>query len=43
MPTHIRIGNCIMTQDSVGARAAMREHLQIALEIQKELLSAKAT
>jgi GntR family transcriptional repressor for pyruvate dehydrogenase complex len=43
MPTHISLLNCIMTQDSAGARAAMREHLQIALEIQKELLDTKAT
>ncbi|MHB8655898.1 MAG: FadR/GntR family transcriptional regulator [Terriglobia bacterium] len=42
MPTHIRLVDSIMMQDSVAARAAMREHLEIALAIQKELI-AKAT
>jgi DNA-binding FadR family transcriptional regulator len=38
MPTHIRILECVAAQDSDGARAAMREHLDIALVIQRELI-----
>ena len=38
MPTHLRILECIAARDRRGARRAMREHLQIALSIQNELL-----
>jgi len=38
MPSHTRILDCVATQDADGARAAMREHLDIALAIQKELI-----
>ena len=38
MPTHLRILECIAAQDKRGARRAMREHLEIALAIQNELL-----
>jgi GntR family transcriptional repressor for pyruvate dehydrogenase complex len=43
MPTHIRLVDCILMRDSAGARGAMREHLEIALEIQRELIASKAT
>jgi len=38
MPTHIRILECVEAQDADGARAVMREHLDIALAIQRELV-----
>jgi GntR family transcriptional repressor for pyruvate dehydrogenase complex len=38
MPTHLQILECIAARDVRGARRAMREHLQIALSIQTELL-----
>jgi DNA-binding FadR family transcriptional regulator len=38
MPTHLRILECIAAQDKRGARRATREHLEIALAIQNELL-----
>ena len=42
MPTHIRILECVQRQDPEGARAAMREHLDTALEIQRELIRDQA-
>ena len=38
MPGHIRILDCVLAQDPEGARAAMREHLDTALAIQRELI-----
>jgi DNA-binding FadR family transcriptional regulator len=38
MPTHIRIMEAVIAQDPDGARAAMREHLDIALAVQRELI-----
>lgn len=38
MPTHRNILECVARQDASGARRAMREHLQIALDIQQELV-----
>jgi len=38
MPTHLRIVESLAARDSAGARAAMREHLEIALAIQTELI-----
>ena len=38
MPTHIRVLEYVMGQDPEGARAAMREHLDTALAIQRELI-----
>jgi GntR family transcriptional repressor for pyruvate dehydrogenase complex len=43
MPSHFRILECIAAQDRDGARAAMREHLDIALAIQRELIESQAT
>lgn len=37
MPTHTQILECIAARDARGARRAMREHLRVALAIQKEL------
>jgi GntR family transcriptional repressor for pyruvate dehydrogenase complex len=42
MPTHIRILECVMGHDPAGARAAMREHLDTALAIQRELIRDQA-
>jgi GntR family transcriptional regulator, transcriptional repressor for pyruvate dehydrogenase complex len=41
MPSHTRILDCIISQDPVGASAAMHEHLEIALAIQQELIQAQ--
>jgi GntR family transcriptional repressor for pyruvate dehydrogenase complex len=41
MPTHIQVIECVSARDSEGARAAMREHLEIALTIQRELIEGK--
>ena len=38
MPTHIRILECVASRDDRGARRAMREHLLIALGIQRDLV-----
>jgi DNA-binding FadR family transcriptional regulator len=38
MPTHIRILECVASGDAKSARSAMREHLIVALSIQKELI-----
>jgi len=38
MPTHIRILECIAAQAADGARVAMREHIDIALAVQRELI-----
>lgn len=38
MPTHVRILEAVATHDAAAAREAMREHLEIALAIQVELL-----
>jgi DNA-binding FadR family transcriptional regulator len=38
MPSHIRILECVLAQDPDGARTAMREHLDTALAIQRELI-----
>jgi GntR family transcriptional repressor for pyruvate dehydrogenase complex len=43
MPSHLRILECVSMQDRDGARAAMREHLDIALAIQRELIESQAT
>jgi GntR family transcriptional regulator, transcriptional repressor for pyruvate dehydrogenase complex len=43
MPSHYRILECVAAQDRDGARAAMREHLDIALAIQRELIESQAT
>jgi GntR family transcriptional repressor for pyruvate dehydrogenase complex len=40
MPSHFRILERIVEQDADGARNAMREHLAIALAIQRELIQA---
>jgi len=40
MPTHLRILECVVAQDPDGARAAMQEHLDIALAVQRELIQA---
>jgi GntR family transcriptional repressor for pyruvate dehydrogenase complex len=42
MPTHIRVLECVLGRDPAGARAAMREHLEIALAIQRELILSQA-
>jgi len=39
MPTHVRVLECVEARDPKGARAAMREHLRIALTIQRELVA----
>jgi len=41
-PTHRRIMECVATRDADGAREAMRKHLAIALEIQKEVIARQA-
>ncbi len=38
MPTHIRVLEAVAAHDKTGAREGMREHLEIALEIQAELI-----
>ena len=38
MPTHLQILERIADRDARGARRAMREHLQVALSIQSEVL-----
>ena len=43
MPSHYRILEGVAAQDRDGARAAMREHLDIALAIQRELIESQAT
>jgi DNA-binding FadR family transcriptional regulator len=43
MPTHVRILECVIAQDPDGARAAMREHLDIALAVQRELIQAQVS
>jgi GntR family transcriptional repressor for pyruvate dehydrogenase complex len=41
MPTHFRVLECVEARDPEGARAAMREHLRIALTIQRELVARR--
>jgi DNA-binding FadR family transcriptional regulator len=41
MPTHVRVLECVEARDPAGARAAMREHLRIALTIQRELVARR--
>jgi DNA-binding FadR family transcriptional regulator len=43
MPTHIRILECVASRDDRGARRAMREHLLIALGIQRDLVRRPAS
>jgi DNA-binding FadR family transcriptional regulator len=43
MPTHIRVLECVLAQDPEGARAAMREHIDTALAIQRELIRKQTT
>jgi GntR family transcriptional regulator, transcriptional repressor for pyruvate dehydrogenase complex len=43
MPTHIRIIESVAAHNSAGAREAMREHLEIALAIQTELIEKQKT
>jgi len=43
MPTHVQILERVVAQDPDGARAAMREHLDIALTIQRELIQDQAS
>ncbi len=43
MPSHFRILECVTAQDRDGACAAMREHLDIALTIQRELIQSQTT
>ena len=43
MPTHVQILESVVAQDPDGARAAMREHLDIALAIQRELIQNQAS
>ena len=38
MSTHLQILECIADRDARGARRAMREHLEVALSIQSEVL-----
>jgi GntR family transcriptional repressor for pyruvate dehydrogenase complex len=38
MPTHLQIMECIANRDVRAARRAMREHLEVALSIQSEVL-----
>jgi GntR family transcriptional repressor for pyruvate dehydrogenase complex len=42
MPTHIRVLEAVAAHDPASAREAMREHLEIALAIQAELLEKQA-
>ena len=42
MPSHIRILECVKGQDPAGARAAMREHLETAVAIQRDLIRDQA-
>ena len=42
-PTHVQILERVVAQDPDGARAAMREHLDIALTIQRELIQDQAS
>jgi len=39
-PGHTRVLNSIIAQNPSGARAAMHEHLETALEVQRELIEA---
>jgi GntR family transcriptional repressor for pyruvate dehydrogenase complex len=41
MPTHIRVVETVAAHDTMGAREAMRGHLEIALEIQTELIERR--
>jgi DNA-binding FadR family transcriptional regulator len=41
MPTHVQIVECVASHDATGARSAMREHLAIALSIQRELIQER--
>jgi DNA-binding FadR family transcriptional regulator len=43
MPTHLRILESVAARDPDGARLAMREHLDIALKIQRELIQGQGT
>lgn len=43
MPTHTRILQAVAAHDAAGARRAMREHLDIALAIQIELIEKQKT
>ena len=43
MPTHLQILERVVAQDPHGARDAMREHLDIALAIQRELIQDQAS
>jgi DNA-binding FadR family transcriptional regulator len=43
MPSHYRILECVAAENRDGARAAMREHLDVALAIQRELIESQAT
>ena len=43
MPTHFQILECVVSHDGAGARSAMREHLAIALSIQRELIQEQMT
>jgi GntR family transcriptional repressor for pyruvate dehydrogenase complex len=40
MPTHLLILQSVAARDSKGARAAMRQHLEIAFAIQREMIEA---
>ena len=42
MPTHLQILEFVAARDPDGARTAMREHLRIALAIQRELIQLQA-
>jgi len=43
MPTHIQVLECVESRDARGARRAMREHLDVALSIQRELIQDRMT
>ena len=43
MPTHMQILECVAARDARGARRAMREHLEVALSIQRELVQGRMT
>jgi DNA-binding FadR family transcriptional regulator len=43
MPTHIQILERVASRDAKGARQAMREHLLIALTIQRETVQRRIT
>ena len=42
MPTHVQVAECVASRNPEGARRAMREHLDIALTIQRELIEQRA-